>query len=75
MCSSFLKKDATHLFRTEAKDLIPNYFKGADWLQGPYVYALYASYGFDKSAIGQLFIAGFLSSGVFGTFVGSLADK
>lgn len=47
----------------------------ADWLQGPYVYALYTEYGFDKQAIGQLFIAGFGSSALFGTFVGSVADK
>lgn len=47
----------------------------ADWLQGPYVYALYTEYGYEKQAIGQLFIAGFGSSAVFGTFVGSIADK
>ncbi|GAV68711.1 DUF791 domain-containing protein [Cephalotus follicularis] len=46
-----------------------------DWLQGPYVYYLYSSYGFDKGEIGQLFIAGFGSSMLFGTIVGSLADK
>ena len=46
-----------------------------DWLQGPYVYALYQSYGFDRGAIGRLFIAGFGSSMLFGTVVGSLADK
>ena len=46
-----------------------------DWLQGPYVYALYQHYGFDRGAIGSLFIAGFGSSMVFGTIVGSLADK
>jgi len=46
-----------------------------DWLQGPYVYALYQHYGFDRSDIGRLFIAGFGSSMVFGTIVGSLADK
>ncbi len=51
------------------------------------MYALYESYGFNKSDIGTLcilivlsnitvtVIAGFLSSAVFGTFVGSLADK
>lgn len=50
-------------------------FAVADWLQGPYVYALYQSYGFDKASIGRLFIAGFLSSGVFGTICGALADK
>jgi hypothetical protein len=46
-----------------------------DWLQGPYVYALYAAYGFSKGDIGKLFIAGFGSSMVFGTVVGSLGDK
>ncbi|XP_078434412.1 uncharacterized protein LOC144705547 [Wolffia australiana] len=46
-----------------------------DWLQGPYVYFLYKSYGFDKGDIGRLFIAGFGSSMLFGTIVGSLADK
>ncbi|KAJ7544041.1 hypothetical protein O6H91_09G062700 [Diphasiastrum complanatum] len=46
-----------------------------DWLQGPYVYFLYSHYGFSKGDIGRLFIAGFGSSMVFGTIVGSLADK
>ncbi|KAK9144043.1 hypothetical protein Syun_013443 [Stephania yunnanensis] len=46
-----------------------------DWLQGPYVYFLYSQYGFDKGDIGRLFIAGFGSSMLFGTLVGSLADK
>merc|ERR1711991_422059 len=46
-----------------------------DWLQGPFVYALYDSYGFSKEQIAHLFIAGFGSSMIFGTFVGSLADK
>jgi MFS family permease len=47
----------------------------ADWMQGPYVYALYAEYGFTKGEIGQLFIAGFGSSLLFGTVVGGFADK
>ena len=46
-----------------------------DWLQGPYVYALYQHYGYSRSDIGKLFIAGFGSSMVFGTVVGSLGDK
>jgi hypothetical protein len=46
-----------------------------DWLQGPYVYALYESYGYSPAAIGQLFIAGFGSSLVFGTVVGALSDR
>eukprot|EP00824_Muranothrix_gubernata_P018528 TRINITY_DN37604_c0_g1_i1.p2 TRINITY_DN37604_c0_g1~~TRINITY_DN37604_c0_g1_i1.p2 ORF type:complete len:457 (+),score=92.75 TRINITY_DN37604_c0_g1_i1:25-1371(+) len=47
----------------------------ADWLQGPYVYALYHYYNFSREQIAILFIAGFGSSMVMGTFVGSLADR
>lgn len=47
----------------------------ADWLQGPYIYALYSHYGFDKPAIAQLYIAGFASSAILGTAVAALADK
>jgi MFS transporter, MFS domain-containing protein family, molybdate-anion transporter len=47
----------------------------ADWLQGPYVYALYAHYGYAKADVGQLYIAGFASSAVFGTVIASVADK
>jgi MFS transporter, MFS domain-containing protein family, molybdate-anion transporter len=47
----------------------------ADWMQGPYVYALYKQYGFTQGQIGQLFIAGFGSSLLFGTVVGGFADK
>ncbi|KAJ3006358.1 UNVERIFIED_CONTAM: Molybdate-anion transporter, partial [Siphonaria sp. JEL0065] len=46
-----------------------------DWIQGPYLYALYRSYGWDVGAIGELFVFGFLSSATLGTAVGSLADK
>ena len=47
----------------------------SDWLQGPYVYELYVSYGFDQQQIAELFVGGFASSMIVGTFVGSLADK
>eukprot|EP00171_Calliarthron_tuberculosum_P008630 IDg8630t1 len=47
----------------------------ADWVQGPYVYALYTHYGYSKREIGQLYIAGFASSAVFGTVVAAAADK
>lgn len=47
----------------------------ADWLQGPYVYALYSSYGFSKHDIAVLFIGGFGASMLFGTFAGVLSDK
>jgi MFS family permease len=46
----------------------------ADWLKGPYVYALYESYGLREDQIAMLFIIGFASSGISGPFVGSLAD-
>lgn len=46
----------------------------SDWLQGPYVYALYSRYGFSNGEIGQLFVAGFGSSMLLGTIVGSFAD-
>ncbi len=43
----------------------------ADWLQGPNMYTLYTSYGVD---VGTLFITGFLSSAIFGTFLGVYVD-
>lgn len=46
----------------------------SDWLQGPYVYALYDSYGYSQHDIAVLFVAGFGSSMVF-SFVGGLADQ
>eukprot|EP00891_Asterochloris_glomerata_P001066 jgi/Astpho2/1066/e_gw1.00017.7.1_t len=63
--------------------LVYGLMMAGDWLQGPYVYALYQHYNFDRAEIGrqaqclghQLFIAGFGSSMVFGTIVGGLADK
>ncbi|KAI9137634.1 hypothetical protein BKA69DRAFT_1032393 [Paraphysoderma sedebokerense] len=47
----------------------------SDWLQGSYIYPLYREYGYSLSQISYLFVAGFMSSAVFGTFVGSVADK
>ena len=47
----------------------------SDWLQGPYVYELYVSYGFNQQEIAELFVCGFGSSMIVGTFVGGLADK
>ena len=48
---------------------------GGDWLQGPHVYALYESYHMTTHQIEILFVAGFGSSMVVGTVVGSFADK
>mmetsp|Transcript_17462 Transcript_17462/g.54941 ORF Transcript_17462/g.54941 Transcript_17462/m.54941 type:complete len:490 (-) Transcript_17462:90-1559(-) len=47
----------------------------ADWLQGPYVYALYAAYGFPRHQIAQLFVAGFASSLVFSGAAGAVCDR
>lgn len=47
----------------------------ADWLQGPYLYVLYSGYGFKRDEIGGLFLAGFVVSGLAGSFVGILADR
>ncbi|KAJ4974293.1 hypothetical protein NE237_007467 [Protea cynaroides] len=41
----------------------------------PYVYYLYNTYGFGKREIGQVLFAGFGSSMLFGTIIGSLVDK
>merc|ERR1719375_3049069 len=46
----------------------------ADWLQGPYVYALYESYGFSRTDNALLFVCGFGASAILGTYVGSMAD-
>lgn len=46
-----------------------------DWLQGPYVYQLYAERGVPEGLIAVLFLAGFGSSCLFGTFTGPLADR
>lgn len=47
----------------------------ADWLQGPYVYALYDAYGYSSNQIAELFVAGFASSLAFGCVVGSVCDR
>ncbi|RCI03949.1 Molybdate-anion transporter [Rhizopus stolonifer] len=47
---------------------------GADWLQGPYLYKLYNSYGLELTQIAMLFLTGFVSGAFAGTAVGSLAD-
>lgn len=47
----------------------------ADWLQGPYKYAVYSAYGYDQRAISILFVAGFGSGMTLGSVVGGLADS
>ncbi|KAL7467633.1 hypothetical protein ACHAXS_007874 [Conticribra weissflogii] len=47
----------------------------ADWLQGPYKYALYSSYGYTQRDIAHLFVAGYGSGMILGSVVGGLADR
>jgi len=62
--SQVSKDENTEKFDLQAKKLQGEYLvayllaAAADWLQGPYVYALYEQYGFSKAQIGFLFVAG-----------------
>jgi len=47
----------------------------ADWLQIPYLYKIYDSYGFLESQIAVLYIFGLLSSLLFGSCAGSLSQR
>ena len=47
----------------------------ADWLQGPYTYALYAYYGYNIQQIGVLFSIGYGTSLLAGIFIGAVTDK
>lgn len=71
------KDAATPEFRSFQRSWLSVYLLAmfSDWLQGPYVYALYSSYGFSGSQIALLFVTGFASSMLIGTFVGALSDK
>ncbi|KAJ3413006.1 Molybdate-anion transporter [Chytridiales sp. JEL 0842] len=66
--------DAFELFRKNYL-VVYSLVMFSDWLQGSYLYPLYKSYGYDLSDIAILFVVGFLSSAVFGTVIGSVADK
>ncbi|KAI8073073.1 hypothetical protein BC940DRAFT_290476 [Gongronella butleri] len=48
---------------------------GSDWLQGPYLYKLYTTYGLEFERIALLFLTGFLSGAFAGTALGSMADS
>lgn len=61
--------------RLQLKYFIPFFLATfSDWIQGPYVYKVYKDYGYDEKNIAFLYIAGFASSLIFGTIVGSVAD-
>ena len=47
----------------------------AHWMQAPYLFHLYASYGYKHSEIVTFFLITYASSALFGTAVGSAADR
>ena len=46
----------------------------AEWFQAPYLYKLYSYYGFIDTQIAVIYVCGFASSVIFGTYAGFLAD-
>ena len=46
----------------------------SDWLQGPYIYALYDVYKFSRQEIATLFCAGYASGMILGSVISSMAD-
>ncbi|CAE6928635.1 unc-104 [Symbiodinium sp. CCMP2456] len=56
---------------------LPAWFScvAADWLQGPYLYALYAERGLSSIVIAKLFAIGFVSSAALGSVAGRLCDR
>lgn len=47
----------------------------ADWLQGPYLYKLYSYYGFEEDQIAVLYVFGFASTVIFGSWTPIAADQ
>ena len=45
-----------------------------DWIQGGFLYALYAEYGYSQRDIGLIFVAGYASAMTLGTYVSALGD-
>lgn len=45
-----------------------------DWIQGGFLYALYAEYGYSQREIGLIFVAGYASAMTLGTYVAALGD-
>ncbi|XP_067935678.1 molybdate-anion transporter-like [Watersipora subatra] len=47
----------------------------ADWLQGPYLYRLYRYYGFEQAQIAVLYVVGYASTVILGTWAPFVANK
>ncbi|KAL9185798.1 hypothetical protein ACHAXT_003575 [Thalassiosira profunda] len=71
------EKAQAQMHRKLLRTYLPAYLLAtmADWLQGPYKYALYSSYGYTQRDIAHLFVAGYGSGMVLGSLVGGLADS
>ena len=71
-----IQKDQQHRHNKLLQIYLPAYLfaSAADWLQGPYKYALYSSYGYTQRDIAHLFVAGYGSGMILGSIVGGLAD-
>eukprot|EP00037_Helgoeca_nana_P007488 m.68207 g.68207 ORF g.68207 m.68207 type:complete len:494 (-) comp18293_c0_seq1:52-1533(-) len=69
--------DQEKLFTKFAWLYLPPYFLGvfADWMLGPYVYAIYTAYGYSMSEIGTLYVVGFIASLSLGTLMGPFSDR
>ncbi|CAD5121005.1 unnamed protein product [Dimorphilus gyrociliatus] len=46
-----------------------------DWLQGPYLYALYSRYGFTEDQIAIIYVSGFASTVFLGTWLTVLSNR
>ena len=71
------QKDQQHIIHNKLlQTYLPAYLVAtmADWLQGPYKYALYSSYGYTQRDIAYLFVAGYGSGMILGSLVGGYAD-
>jgi hypothetical protein len=44
----------------------------SDWLQGPYMYQVYSNYGYTQPQIVLLYVTGFFSSMICGTWVSQI---
>ncbi len=80
---TFLNKDDFNIkLSLKAQKLQKKYcivyllYKMSEWLQGPYFYQVYSEYlNLSSSEIVFYFLAGFISSMIIGTFIGTYMDK
>ncbi|CAK7231807.1 hypothetical protein SCUCBS95973_008045 [Sporothrix curviconia] len=67
---------AAHAARASAFLTVYALVMAADWLQGPFLYALYTDeHGVAPARVPLLFATGFVAGGVSASFVGSAADR